>query len=187
MDRNNSVEDGLVYPLEYLIGGKSADEQNMEVVAAKLLVIREIDNYLMLLRDEVKRAEADAIGVAAASLVPWVGPVVSQGILIYWAYEESVADLQKLFRGEEIPLIKSVGEESFSGYSLNYEDYLYLLLLMQRRDELTIRAMDMIEVDIRKEQSDFRMDACISYAVFLGTFVDVYDKKYTITNKMTYY
>lgn len=187
MDRNSSQEDGLVYPLEYLIGGKAADAQNMEVVAAKLLIIREIDNYLMLLQDEVKRAEADAIGAAAASLVPWVGPVVAQGVLIYWAYEESVADLQKLFKGEAIPLIKSVGEEVFSEILLKYEDYIYLLLLMQGRDDLIIRAMDMIEADIRKEQSSFRIDACISYAVFSGTFMDIYDKKYAITNKIQYY
>ena len=187
MDRNSSAEDGLVYPLEYLIGGRPADAQNMEIVAAELLVIREIDNYLKLLQDEVKCAEADAIGAAAASLVPWVGPIVTQGVLIYWAYEESVADLQKLFRGEEVPLIKSAGEEFFYENSLKYEDYLYLLLLMQGRDELTIRAMDMIEADIREEQSDFRMDACIGYAAFSGVFVDIYGKKYTITNKMKYY
>ena len=36
---------GFQYELEYLIGGKNSDNLNMEVVAAELLLLREIDNY----------------------------------------------------------------------------------------------------------------------------------------------
>lgn len=187
MDSDHSAQNGLAYPLEYLIGGKAADAQNMEIVMAELLVIREIDNYLMLIQDEAKKAEADAIGAAAATLVPWAGPIVAQGVLIYWAYEESVEDLQSLLRGESVPLVKSIGLEAVSNFSLDYEDYIFILLLMQGREKLTMRAMDMIEVKVREEQSDFRMDACISRAAFTGTFTDIYDKKYTITDKFQYY
>ena len=189
VDNGDLEQGGLAYSLEYLIGGKATDSQNLEVITAKLLAIREIDNYLALLQDEWKCAEAEVIGAAAASLVPWAGPIVTQGILIYWAYEDSVADLQRLFRGESVPLVKALGMVNASEFSwdLDYEDYLYLLLLMQGREKLTMRAMDMIEVDIREEQENFRMDGCISGVKFIGTFVDVYDKKYTITDSVQYY
>lgn len=187
VDNGDSEQKGLAYPLEYLIGGKSADSQNMEVVVAKLLAIREIDNYLTLLQNEAKRAEAEAIGTAATSLVPWAGPIVTQGILIYWAYEDSVADLQRLFSGKSVPLVKAIRMEGFDKVSLDYEDYLFLLLLMQGREKLIMRAMDMIEADVREEQGKFRMDGCVSDAVFSGTFIDIFDKKYTIIDKLQYY
>lgn len=186
-DGKDSQEGGLAYELEYLAGGKAADAQNMEIVAAKLLAIREVDNYLWILQDEVKCAEADAIGAAAASLVPWMGPIVAQGVLIYWAYEESVNDLKKLLRGETVPLVKSLGMEDFLEFELDYEDYLYVLLLMQGRGNLIMRAMDMIEVSVRTEQEGFRMDACISHAFFQGVFSDIYSKKYTVSNSIQYY
>ncbi len=183
----SSESANLVYPLEYLIGGKSSDAMNMEVVAAELLVIREIDNYLLLLQDEIKCAEAEAIGAAAAALVPWIAPFVSQGLLIYWAYEESIEDLQNLFRGEKVPLVKALNIEGASEFTLGYEDYLYILLLMQERKKLTLRTMDMMESDIREEQESFRIDGCISEAVLIGTFTDTYDKKYTIEDRLQYY
>ena len=174
--------------LEYIIGGKSSDAANLEVVIGKLLLLREIDNYLCLLQDEARNAEAEVIGTAAATAayVPWLSPVIKQAILLYWAYEDSVEDLQQLFQGKEIPLVKSLGVEVVSEFSLNYKDYLMLLLVLQQKDTLTMRTMDMIELSIREEQSDFRMDGCIGHGVLTGTFEDTYDKTYIITKQLQY-
>lgn len=185
VDQKEDAE-GLRYPLEYVIGGKSSDNQNMEVVAMKLLVIREIDNYLNLLKDDIKRAEADAIGAAAATLVPWVAPIVSQATLICWAYEESIEELQHLFQGKSIPLLKSLGLEGISEVTLSYKEYLYLLMLMQNRETLTMRTIDMIEADVRKEQENFRIDGCISKADITMTLQDIYEKEYMITKTIRY-
>lgn len=185
VDQKEDAE-GLRYPLEYVIGGKSSDNQNMEVVAMKLLVIREIDNYLNLLKDDIKRAEADAIGAAAATLVPWVAPIVSQATLICWAYEESIEELQHLFQGKSIPLLKSLGLEGISEVTLSYKEYLYLLMLMQNRETLTMRTIDMIEADVRKEQENFRIDGCISKADITMTLQDIYEKEYMITKTVRY-
>ncbi len=172
--------------LEYLIGGKSCDAKNLEIVTAELLLLREIDNYLFLLQDELKMLEAHELAVAAtATLVPWLEPVVYQAILIYWAYEESISDLQALFRGDSIPLTKSLNLTD--GNCLGYEDYLILLLLLQSRENLAMRSIDIIEMSLREEDEGFQMDACIGQAVLNGAFYDNYDKRYSVSGKIQYY
>ena len=177
----------LQYELEYLIGGMSADSQNMEVVAAQLLAIREIDNYLLLLQDEAKQLEAHSIAAVAATLVPWLEPVVAQALLLYWAYEASIADLQILLSGGEVPLVKSVPLDVIADFTLGYEEYLIILLLLQGRETITMRTIDLIELSVRQKQSAFRMDGCISQAHLLGNFQDNYRKNYTISKHLVYY
>lgn len=188
-DDGDFGQKALRYPLEYVIGGRAGDAANLEVVMAKLLLIREIDNYLFLLQDEIRMVEAEAIGTAVATTayVPWLAPVIKHAMLLYWAYEDSVADLRQLFQGGEVPLVKALRFESVSDFSLNYEEYLMILLLLQGRETLVMRSMDMIEASMRQEQSDFCMDGCISSAVLAGTFLDRYDKQYTVTKKLQYY
>ena len=185
-DYRSMEEDGIQYFLEYLIGGKAADNLNMEVVVGKLMALREIDNYLHILQDEVKCAEAEAIGAAAAMLVPWVAPIVTQATLIYWAYEESLEDVQRLLRGESIPLAKALGLDGVALTELDYEQYLYILLLMQSTETLIFRTMDVIEVDIGMKQQGFRIDACLSSCKIQGVFTDIYGKTYYVTQKVQY-
>ena len=174
--------------LEYLIGGKSSDTQNLEVVTAKLLILREIDNYLLLLQDELKKLEAHEIATAVtAALVPWLEPVVYQALLIYWAYEESINDIAALFRGEAIPLVKSLPLELAENALLRYEDYLRILLLMQSRETLAMRSIDIIERSLRKEDAEFQMDACIGQAYVISEFYDSHGKRYEMSGSIQYY
>ena len=179
---------GIKYELEYLVGGRSSDNQNMEVVVAELLAIREIDNYLSLMQDEVRMLEAHELAVAiSAALVPWMEPVIYQALLLYWAYEDSVQDLQRLFQGEKIPIVKSLPIDVISEFLLGYEEYLLLLLLFQSPKNLAMRSIDIIELDLRRTQTLFRMDACISHAFLEGCFVDIYNKKYSTSRELEYY
>ena len=141
---------------------------------------------MLLPQDEAKQLEAHGIAAAAASLVPWLEPVVYQALLIYWAYQESVQDVQALFRGETVPLVKSLPLEGVSEFSLGYEKYLLLLLLMQSKENLVMRSMDVIEVSLREEDASFQMDACIGQACFVGEFYDRYNKKYMISKEIRY-
>ena len=183
----SEAADRLQYELEYLIGGMSSDSQNMEVVAAELLAIREIDNYLLLLQDEAKQLEAHSIAAVAATLVPWLEPVVAQALLLYWAYEASIADLQVLLSGGQVPLVKSVPLDIIADFTLGYKEYLIILLLLQGRKTLTMRTIDLIELSVRKRQSSFRMDGCISQARLQGNFQDNYHKEYIISKHLVYY
>lgn len=187
-DKENGTESGLEYEMEYLIGGRAGDAQNMEIVVAELLAFREVDNYLELIQDEAVRLEAHSIAAAtSAILVPWLEPVLYQAILLYWAYENSVQDLQMLFSGNEIPLLKCIPGNIVSEFTLSYKEYLLLLLMMQGSKDLSMKAIDVIEVNLRNEQDDFRMDGCISKANIKGTFEDTYGKKYIITKTLQYY
>lgn len=180
-------QERLKCELEYLLGGKNSDGKNLEIVAAELLAFREIDNYLCLMQDAARQTEAHSIATLAASLAPWLEPVVYQATMLYWAYEDSVKDLQTLFQGGRIPLIKSLPLEEITGFTLDYEEYLIILLMLQGREKLSMRAMDLIELSVRTEESAFRMDACISEATLMGCFMDNYEKKYTVTKKFRYY
>lgn len=178
---------GLWCELEYLVGGKNSDSRNMEVVVAQLLLIREVDNYLMLLQDEGKVLQAHELAaVATAALAAWMEPVVCQAILLYWAYEESVEDLQTLFQGGKIPLIKSLPLESISGFTLGYEEYLCLLLLLQKQEHLAMRSIDIIEMNVRQENPVFQMDACIGKALVESGFKDLYGKSYYVSGNIQY-
>ena len=187
----DSVSDktqGLCYELEYLIGGKASDAQNMELITAELLAFREVDNYLNLLQDEAVCLQAHAAATAtAALLVPWLEPAIYQAILIYQAYRESIADLQMLYAGQEIPLIKSVPGSIDDEVTLSYKDYLIMLLMIQGYEKLSMRTMDLLEINVRQKQQDFRIDACISIAMFQAVFEDAYGKQYIINKKLQYF
>ena len=179
---------GLQYEVEYIIGGRAGDKQNMEIVVAELLLIREIDNYLVLLQDEMRKLEAHEMAIAlTATLVPWLEPIMYHAILLYWAYEDSVEDLRALFQGRKIPLVKSLPVDVIGEFTLGYEEYLLLLLLMQKQENLAMRSIDVIEMTLREENNHFRMDACIAQAQLTGLFLDMYDKKYIVAKKLQYY
>lgn len=178
---------GLWCELEYLVGGKNSDSRNMEVVVAQLLLIREADNYLTILQDEGRVLQAHELAaIATAALAAWMEPVVCQAILLYWAYEDSVEDLQTLLEGGKIPLIKSLPLEAISGFTLGYEEYLSLLLLLQKQEQLAMRSMDIIEMNVRQENPSFEMDACIGKAVVESTFQDLYGKSYYVSGMIQY-
>lgn len=176
----------LTYELEYLIGGKESDRDNLEAVAARILAWREADNYLCLLNNEARQLEAHAIAAASANIAVWMEPVVYQALLLYWAYEDSIQDLKVLFSGGKIPLLKFVSLEEGNGIRLNYEEHLLILLLLQDMQTLTMRSIDLIELSVRENWRHFRMDGCISLATLEGCFRDIYHKRYYVKKQLKY-
>ena len=95
-----------------------------------------------------------------------------------------------LLKGGKVPLIKTTDNwhyslsgmldyatdttevESVEGFS--YEDYLRMLLHLLSEEKRTMRSLDIVEMNVRKEpyNSGFRLDTCIDYLViqvFVGT------------------
>lgn len=166
----------LAYEEEYLLGGKASDQENLTVVAEKLLAIRMAVNYTYLLTDKEKKLEAQVVAMGLSSLLtaPEAAELVKQGILVAWAYGESILDLRILLKGKKIPLIKTAdtwqlqlsnmiqltsgeaaGERNFEE-GVTYEDYLRTLLIIEERETLCMRALDLIEAN-----TGIRVDDCV--------------------------
>ena len=170
----------LKYQLEYIIAGKKSDKANLKSVANRLLLLREGANYVWLL-------EHPEVGGAAETLawliLGWTGmpglvEVLHHGLLLGWAYGESLMDVRTLLAGHKVPLVKDIstwslsldklssigelldagGSEGASG--LRYQDYLRILLNLESVEKQKSRGLDLVELNMKQEDglSDFQAD-----------------------------
>lgn len=176
----------LAYEMEYVLGGKSSDYENLKSVTERLLLLREGANFLYLLKDSAKQAEAEALAVTltAVLLFPELKDLIKLSILIAWAYAESVNDVHTLLSGGNVPLFKEShtwqmdltdamsmnlkensggGNKGLSDNGLSYETYLHILLALMEKSERNLRFLDVMEMDVRKTEGNgyFRIDRCI--------------------------
>ncbi len=173
---------GLQYQVEYAIGGKDSDEENLKAVVNRLLAVREASNYLYLQTDSAKQQEiqAAAAGISALVGLPGAELIVAKMLQLSWAFGESILDIRELLEGGKIPLMKDasswqlslsmlthiqeeVTEQHGSDHGLDYQWYLRLLLAEKGEEELTESIMDLLEHRIRQEEgrSGFRLDNCL--------------------------
>lgn len=177
-EKENSL---LRYQIEYMIAGKDTDWQNLEYVAKRLLRWREAANVLYILTDTAKIAEAEAMALAltAVTMNPALAEPVKYTILYAWAYVESLQDVKVLLQGGKVPIYKtaadwktginsiknvkqSLSDTDGGGTGLSYKEYLEVMLFLADDHDRTFRAMDIMEMDIRKTpgNSGFRLDGC---------------------------
>lgn len=166
-------EEAWQYELEYLIGGKSSDKHNLSAVVEQLLLVREVANMAYLLADGRKVEEAALLATALGGIScnPIIIETIKFGILAAWAYAESILDVRALLQGKKIPLIKNaqlwtlelenigkIADRSWcakeSNLGLSYLSYLSILLLFQDDKVLAMRAMDIQELTLRRNNPD---------------------------------
>ncbi len=176
---DEKAEGALNYQLEYLLTGKEQDTENLRAVVNRLCMLREVANVMHLYTDAEKRGEAELLAttICAALLVPELTPVLHATIMLGWAYGESVHDVKMLLEGKRVPLLKDKSAwylglstalngdlygDGGEGTGLSYEDYLRVFMMLSDLDTLTLRAMDIVESDIRTTpgNSRFRLDGC---------------------------
>ena len=176
---------GLLYQQEYIVGGKASDIENLAVVIEKILWLREGVNFVYLLTDKVKMAEADALATALVGytgIVPLIA-ATKMAILAVWAYGESLVEVGILLNGGKVDFIKTTEnwhlslsqlaqvddyvKDSNSGdrVGMAYEDFLWLFLSATSKKDRCYRSMDIIEQNIQKKSGvdNFRMDHCVYY------------------------
>ena len=169
----------LSYELEYLLGQKNSDLENLNVVTMKLLALREAVNFLFLLSNPNRVAEAETVALlfVGTTANPLLIEVVKTGVLTAWAFAESILDVRALLAGKRIALLKS--EENWtmkledfgqistdfvmakeSDWGLTYKNYLGMLLLFENEQTLANRSMHIQESTIRECYGDmsFGMD-----------------------------
>lgn len=198
---------GPAYGIEYLIGGKSSDVENLEAIAKKLLLVREAANVAYLITNPQKRASAEAVSsvLAAILVIPEIQPAIEAAILFAWAYVESLVDVRGLFSGNAVPLWKSdaawqvdlgellVAYSDLDRYAVSYgtasyKEYLSCLLWLESEETKTMRCLDVIEQSMRgiKGKENFSMDCAIDLLEVQMT-VRVEDRKvFEITEKRSY-
>lgn len=179
----------LAYELEYLLNGKSSDVENLAAAVKKICALRFAVNYAYLLTDTTRQSEAEALALTLCTLltVPEVTKIVKHAVLMAWAYGEGVMDVKALLAGKKVPLIKSdkTWQLSLSGLLLlnqkgqvqdpmdaeggyTYEQYLQAMLFLGKKEQLTMRALDLVERNLQTayERDFFRADACLTGALF---------------------
>lgn len=171
-------EDSLLScQLEYLAHGKDSDLENMRSTAERLLKWRFADNASRALADGDLRAQALAAAeeLLAVILKAEFKQPVAESILYACAFLESIGDVRSIYEGGAVPLRKSGHHMSVShvlngsfyqsggGGGLTYGQYLAGMILLLDEERLNLRAMDIMEMDIRfgDGNENFRMDWCI--------------------------
>ena len=198
----------LKYEVEYILYGRESDISNLRESASKLLQVRMVSNFIYLNKDKVKKAEAEVVALAIASLllIPEAEKVLQEIILGIWAYAESVVDVRCLFDGGKVPLMKqskdwtlglsgilngvfkSTSKDTTKTTGLSYKDYLRIFLALSNKDDRLLRSLDVVEMDIRqtKGNENFRIDQCVDYMKVNFGFQDKRGHEFVFTRIKCY-
>lgn len=198
----NPLEKGrLRYQIEYILSGKETDSENLEKTAQKLLLIREAANCAYLFTDSARAGQAEALAalLSVVLLNPELKDLFKTVLLFAWAYLESIQDLRTLFDGGRVPLWKTSDtwrtpllgiltpgtsiRAGSSGTGLLYTEYLQALLYLEGSSVKTLRAMDVMEMDIRMTEGNaqFRMDWCLDAFSMTASVKSRYGYTFTLT------
>ncbi len=199
--------DGLLsYSLEYIIGKTDSDTENLKAVANRLLLIREGINLAYLLTDGVKRSEAATLAVAISAGIPGVSTLIEMLLLTCWAYGESILDVRGLLDGDKVPLLKNAqswqlelsqlsqiltnldAARKNDDNGVSYEDYLRILLFLEKEDNKTMKCLDAFEMTVRGREGheQFQMDACVDAMELTFDISANHRKTFNITRQYCY-
>lgn len=179
----DSSEKDPAYQLEYILGGKAGDKDNLKYTIRRLLLIREGMNYLYCTTDGAMSGEAGALALTMTGFlgIPALTEATRHALLLAWAYGESLIDVKTLLDGGKIPLSKTPGSWVLTlenlgklqdilrdgtkkgDTGLEYRDYLRILLNLGSLKKQKMRAIDLIQVNLRKinDTSKFKAENCI--------------------------
>ncbi len=168
----------LDYQLEYILCGNRSDEFNLSDTAKELVILRFGFNIVHILSDQDKMNTLASIAETTA-IIPAL-PIIIQSLLIcIWSLAEAVVDVRDLLAGEEIPLLKTAEDWSLSienmlkfdyetegakrtNPGLTYNNYLEILLFSNDIHTLSIRTLDLIQLDFATNiNNSFSITNCV--------------------------
>ena len=176
--------------VEYILNGNRSEKINQTLTDSKILLTRFCLNSIHVFNSKDKVTLATSIATATSGLYTGGAgiPIIKTLILLSWAMEESILDLDELKEGNEVVLYKSEQdwksgikasskrevpgtkkEDSPSNnknpMDTSYQDYLRLFLLVQD-DEVTIkRVQDLIQLNMQRitDNGDFKLEEYNTY------------------------
>ncbi|WP_124068344.1 DUF5702 domain-containing protein [Clostridium sp. E02] len=173
------------YEMEYMIAGRKSDQDNLGQTLAEILAIREGLNLVHILSDSQKRQEAISLAATitgVTGLAPLTG-VVAFFIMSIWALGEAVLDIRRLLEGKKVAFIKNkdnwklsltgllelgtnglIKNEDEDDKGFGYLEYLKFLLLIGSAHLKYYRLMDVMQMNLIREDKKFRMEHCIYQA-----------------------
>lgn len=177
--------------VEYILGGELSDKKNEKRVEIALKAMRFPINMAYLYSDTEKQA---ALMAAAELLTPGAAAPATQAALAStWAYAESDNDVELLWQGHKVPMVKdsstwaieldSAIEGVFGGTVMpaqekgyDYESYLQILMFFQDENIKISRILDLIQINMRAEHdSEFLIN---EYSAGLSVEVKANGKTY---------
>ncbi|MGN0364382.1 MAG: DUF5702 domain-containing protein [Suilimivivens sp.] len=174
-----NVKEGslLTCQLEYLVMGKDSDLENSISVAERLMKWRFAENLSRALTDGDLRTQAIAAAeeLQAVQMKDAFREPVVESILYACAFLESIGDIKTIYSGGKIPVRKMEHQMAVDHVlkgniyktddrdGLNFGQYLACMLLLTEEKTLNLRAMDIMEMDIRYKDGNenFALDWCI--------------------------
>lgn len=150
--------------VEYILGGEESDIKNEKRVEMALKAMRFPLNLAYIYADPKKRSATLAM---AEILTPGAAAAATQAVLAStWAYAEADNDVELLWQGYRVPVIKDEGSWAVElnnavegilkgpvmpaeekGY--DYDRYLRILMFFQDEDIKISRILDLIQINIR--------------------------------------
>ena len=133
-----------------------------------------------------------------------MAPVLTHVILLAWALGEGRYDTKVLLSGGKIPFMKDhstwhsdmlsalsgMDPGPFTGTDtgLSYKDYLRIFMFLTDTEKLTLRAMDIIEADMRLSggNENFRMDACMEMIECSAVINSSFGSRVSIKRRLKY-
>ncbi len=173
----------IKYQMEYIIGGKDNDMDNLKTVIHQLLFMRMGPNMLYLLQDRESQKCVHELALLMSAVIqnPSLESIFATAFTAAWAYGESILDMRNLTEGKKVPvwkdkntwnlLLKETGEFSLKKQGIknnqgkDYREYVEMLLWKIPISKQVGRAMDIVEQVMRTEgeQKNFAMDLCVSW------------------------
>lgn len=192
---DNDGQGLLDYELEYILGGKSSDKDNLVTAIGYIAGIRLGFNMAYIYTDADRKQEAYNIAFAALGFTGIIAVVkaLEYVILAAWAVGETIVDLKLLLGGDKVPLIKKkedwrldlqnliegkldVERDEFKDREtdgLNYNQYLSCALLLADSQDKAYRSMAVAEMymmgagvdNFRLKNYVYGMDITVTYHV----------------------
>lgn len=162
---------------EYLIRGKLSDKENLSAVRRELFLLRTGMNIAHIYSDPQKYDLT--LTAAAATGAELFLPAVQFLIAAAWAGMEASEDMDTLMNGGKVPFMKTAGDWKLSlesiygektvqpsyeeGRGLDYDGYLNLLMLTVGMNDLELRTMDLIQINMKgRYDRSFDFRNCIT-------------------------